>query len=90
MLLAYIRRFSIAISEIFGLDYGTERKGLKKGLRHMSFFKNKLCTKYMSTIQDAMHRVKGFIDLEEENECVERELARTREELTKAHEERVK
>ncbi|GMN67289.1 hypothetical protein TIFTF001_036351 [Ficus carica] len=44
--------------------------------------------RYRPTIQDAMHRAKGFIELEEENERVERELTRTREEIAKAREER--
>ena len=35
-----------------------------------------------------MHRAQGFIDLEEENERIERELARTQEEVTKARVER--
>ncbi|GMN35836.1 hypothetical protein TIFTF001_042294, partial [Ficus carica] len=38
----------------------------------------------------ALHRAKGFIELEEENERVERDLARTREELSKARDEREK
>ncbi|GMN64910.1 hypothetical protein TIFTF001_033981 [Ficus carica] len=37
-----------------------------------------------------MHLVKGFIELEEENEQVERDIARTREEVTKAREEQEK
>ncbi|GMN46220.1 hypothetical protein TIFTF001_015412 [Ficus carica] len=77
-LCAYIKCFSKAISEISGLDDGTAREALKKGLRDMSLFKNKICAKYPPTIQDALHRAKGFIDLEEENERIERELARTR------------
>ncbi|GMN75299.1 hypothetical protein TIFTF001_056402 [Ficus carica] len=72
---AYIKRFSKAISEISGLDDGTAREALKKGLRHKSLFKNDICTRYPSTIQDALHRVKGFIELEEENERVDRDLA---------------
>ncbi|GMN47594.1 hypothetical protein TIFTF001_016781 [Ficus carica] len=87
---AYIKRFSKAISEISGLDDGTARETLKKGLRHKSLFKNEICMRYPPTIQDAMHRAKGFIELEEENERVERDLARTREEVTKAREEREK
>ena len=47
---------------------------LKKDQRHMSLYKNEICTKYPFIIQDAMHRAKGFIDLEEENECFELEL----------------
>ncbi|GMN22471.1 hypothetical protein TIFTF001_043528 [Ficus carica] len=58
-LCAYIKRFSKAISEISGLDDGTVREALKKGLRHR-------------------------------NERVERDLARTRDELSKAREERAK
>ncbi|GMN59018.1 hypothetical protein TIFTF001_028110 [Ficus carica] len=65
---AYIKCFSKAISEISGLDDGTAREALKKGLRHKSLFKNKICARYPHTIQDAMHRAKGFIELEEENE----------------------
>ncbi|GMN63815.1 hypothetical protein TIFTF001_032908 [Ficus carica] len=80
---AYIKRFSKAISEISGLDDGTAREALKKGLRHRSLFKNEICARYPPTIQDALHRAKGFIELEEENERVERDLARTREELSK-------
>ena len=38
-------------------------------------------------IQDDMHRAKGFIELEEENERVEHDLARTREEVSKARAE---
>ncbi|GMN27478.1 hypothetical protein TIFTF001_044126 [Ficus carica] len=87
---AYIKRFSKAISEISGLDDGTAREALKKGLRHRSLFKNEICARYPITIQDALHRAKGFIELEEENERVERDLARTRDELSKAHEERAK
>ncbi|GMN62665.1 hypothetical protein TIFTF001_031744 [Ficus carica] len=86
----YIKRFSKAISEIFGLDDGTAMEALKKGLRHKSLFKNEICARYSPTIHDTMHRAKGFIELEEENERVERELARTREEVTKACEEREK
>ncbi|GMN65329.1 hypothetical protein TIFTF001_034407, partial [Ficus carica] len=87
---AYIKRFSKAISEISGLDDGTTREALKKGLRHRSLFKNEICARYPPTIQDALHRAKGFIELEEENERVERDLARTREELSKARDEREK
>ncbi|GMN55829.1 hypothetical protein TIFTF001_024942 [Ficus carica] len=87
---AYIKRFSKAISEISGLDDGTAREALKKGLRHRSLFKNEICARYPPTIQDALHRAKGFIELEEENERVERDLARTRDELSKAHDERAK
>ncbi|GMN62714.1 hypothetical protein TIFTF001_031786 [Ficus carica] len=87
---AYIKRFSKAISEISGLDDGTAREALKKGLRHRSLFKNEICARYPPTIQDALHRAKGFIELEEENERVERDLARTREELSKARNEREK
>ncbi|GMN65353.1 hypothetical protein TIFTF001_034423 [Ficus carica] len=89
-LCAYIKRFSKAISEISGLDDGTAREALKKGLRHKSLFKNEICARYPPTIQDAMHRAKGFIKLEEENERVERDLARTREEVAKARDEREK
>ncbi|GMN23084.1 hypothetical protein TIFTF001_049067 [Ficus carica] len=64
---AYIKRFSKAICKISGLDNGTAREALKKGLRHKCLFKNKICTRYLPTIQDAMHHAKGFIDLEEEN-----------------------
>ncbi|GMN75432.1 hypothetical protein TIFTF001_056692, partial [Ficus carica] len=87
---AYIKRFSKAISEISGLDDGIAREVLKKGLRHRSLFKNEICARYPPTIQDALHRAKGFIELEEENEKVERDLARTRDELSKAREERAK
>ncbi|GMN49594.1 hypothetical protein TIFTF001_018758 [Ficus carica] len=87
---AYNKRFSKAISEISGLDDGTAREALKKGLRHRSLFKNEICARYPPTIQDALHRAKGFIELEEKNERVERDLARTREELSKARDEREK
>ncbi|GMN30715.1 hypothetical protein TIFTF001_044508 [Ficus carica] len=87
---AYIKRFSKANSEISGLDDGTVREALKKGPRHKSLFKNEIYAGYPPTIQDAMHRAKGFIELEEENERVERELARTRDEVVKAREEREK
>ncbi|GMN48610.1 hypothetical protein TIFTF001_017761 [Ficus carica] len=80
----YIKRFGKAISEISGLDDGTAREALKKGLRHKSLFKNEIYARYPPTIQDVMHRAKGFIELEEENERVERDLARTREEVEKA------
>ncbi|GMN62683.1 hypothetical protein TIFTF001_031758 [Ficus carica] len=72
---AYIKRFSKAISEISGLDDGTTREALKKGLRHTSLFKNEICARYPPTIQDTMHRAKGYIELEEENERVARDLA---------------
>ncbi|GMN44746.1 hypothetical protein TIFTF001_013941 [Ficus carica] len=88
MLRAYIKRYRKAIYEISGLDDETVRKVLKKDLRHMSLFKNEIYARYPPTIQDAMHRAKGFMDLEEENERVEQELERTREEVTKAREER--
>ncbi|GMN36611.1 hypothetical protein TIFTF001_042473 [Ficus carica] len=68
LLRAYIKRFSKAISEISRLDDGIPREALKKGLRHKSLFKNEICTRYPPTIRDAMHRAKGFIELEEENE----------------------
>lgn len=55
---AYMRCFSKVIYEIFGLDDGTDREVLKKGQRHMSLYKNEICTKYPPTIQDAMHRAK--------------------------------
>ncbi|GMN28780.1 hypothetical protein TIFTF001_041222 [Ficus carica] len=88
---AYIKRFNKAISEIYGLDDGTTREALKKGLRHKSLFKNEICARYPPTIQDAaMHRAKGYIKLEEENKRVERDLARTRVEVTKARDEREK
>ncbi|GMN58219.1 hypothetical protein TIFTF001_027316 [Ficus carica] len=87
---AYIKRFNKAISEISGLDDGTAREALKKGLRHRSLFKNEICARYPPTIQDALHRAKGFIELEEENERVERDLARTREELSKTRDEQEK
>ena len=61
---AYIKCLSKAISEISGLDDGTAREALKKGLRHKSLVKNNICARYPPTIQDAMHRAKGFIDLE--------------------------
>ena len=53
-------------------------------------FKNEICTRYPPTIQDALHRAKGFIELEEENERVERDLAQTREEVAKVRNEREK
>ena len=84
---AYIKRFSKAMSKISGLDDGMVKEVLKKGMRHVSLFKKKIRARYPPTIQDAMHRAEGFIDLEEENERIERELARTRGEVTKAHEE---
>ncbi|GMN62972.1 hypothetical protein TIFTF001_032049 [Ficus carica] len=87
---AYIKRFSKAILEISGLDDGTARKDLKKGLRHKSLFKNEIYTRYPPTIQDALHRAKGFIELEEENERVDRDLVRTRKEVLRAREERGK
>ncbi|GMN32802.1 hypothetical protein TIFTF001_041790 [Ficus carica] len=87
---AYIKRFSKAISEISGLDDGTGREALKKGLRHRSLFKNEICARYPPTIQDALHPAKGFIELEEENERVERDLARTREEISRARNEQEK
>ncbi|GMN20277.1 hypothetical protein TIFTF001_043053, partial [Ficus carica] len=87
---AYIKRFSKAILEISRLDDGTAREALKKGLKHRSLFKNEICARYLPTIQDALHRAKGFIELEEENERVERDLARTRDELSKARDKRVK
>ena len=68
LLRAYIKYFSKAISEISGLDDGTAREALKKGLRHKSLFKNEICTRYPPIIQDTMHQAKGFIELEEENE----------------------
>ena len=74
---AYIKRFSKAISEISRLDHGTAREVLKKGLKHKSLFKNKICARYQPTIQDAMNQAKGFIELEEKNERVERDIART-------------
>ncbi|GMN25023.1 hypothetical protein TIFTF001_043853 [Ficus carica] len=82
--------FIWSYSKISGLDDGTAREALKKGLRHKSLFKNEICARYPPTIQDALHRAKGFIELEEENERVERDLARTREELSKARDEREK
>ncbi|GMN56293.1 hypothetical protein TIFTF001_025413 [Ficus carica] len=85
---AYIKRFSKAISKISGLDDGTTREALKKDLRHRSLFKNEICARYPPTIQDALHRAKGFIELEEENKRVDRDLARTREEVAKAREKR--
>ncbi|GMN47400.1 hypothetical protein TIFTF001_016567 [Ficus carica] len=87
---AYIKCFSKAISEISGLDDGTARKALKKGLKHKSLFKNDIYTRYPPTIQDALHRAKGFIELEDENERVDRDLARTREEVSRVCEEREK
>ncbi|GMN20627.1 hypothetical protein TIFTF001_039957 [Ficus carica] len=87
---AYIKRFSKAISEILGLNDGTAREALKKGLRHKSLIKNEICARYPPMIQDAMHRAKGFIELEEENERVVRDLARTRDEMAKARDEREK
>ncbi|GMN47914.1 hypothetical protein TIFTF001_017077 [Ficus carica] len=79
---AYIKRFSKAISDISGLDDGTAREALKKGLRHRSLFKNEICARYPPTIQDALHRAKGFIELEEENEALRAEVA---ELLKKSH-----
>ncbi|GMN60018.1 hypothetical protein TIFTF001_029116 [Ficus carica] len=87
---AYIKRFSKAISELSGLDDGTAREALKKGLRHRSLFKNEICARYPPRIQDALHRAKGFIELEEENERVERDLTCTRDELSKARDDRAK
>lgn len=85
----YFKCFIKAILEISGLDDGTTGEVLKKGLKHMSLFKNEICTKYLPTIQNALHRAKGFIDLEEENERVEQELAWTQKEVTmKACDER--
>ena len=74
-----IKHFSKAILENFGLDDGTAREALKKGQKHMSVFKNKICSKYPPTIQNTFHRAKGFIDLEEKNEHVKRELPIIRE-----------
>ena len=59
------------------------KEALKKGLRHRSLFKNEIYARYPPTIQDALHRAKGFIELEEENERVESDLARTKEEIAK-------
>ncbi|GMN60220.1 hypothetical protein TIFTF001_029312 [Ficus carica] len=87
---AYIKHFSKAISEIYGLNDGTTREALKKGLRDNYLFKNEICARYPPTIQDAMHRAKGLIELEEENERVERDLARMREEVAKARDEQEK
>ena len=87
---AYIKRFGKAISEISGLDDDMAREALKKGLRHKSLFKNEICARYPPTIQDALHRAKRIIELEEENERVERDLARTRDELSKVHDDREK
>lgn len=81
MLHTYFKRFIKAILEISGLDDGTMWEALKKGLKHISLFKKEICTKYPSTIQNALHRVKGFIDLEEENERVEEELSWTQKEV---------
>lgn len=50
----------------------------------MSLFKNKICSKYLPTIQNTLHWAKGFIDLE----MCRAELARTREEVIKDCEER--
>ena len=89
-LCAYIKRFNKMISKISRFNDGTAREALKKGLRHKVLFKNEICARYPPTIQDAMHRAKGFIELEEENERVERDIARTREEVTRVREERKK
>ena len=75
MLHTYFKHFIKAIIEISGLDDGTTGETLKKGMKHMSLFKNEICTKYPPTIQNALHRAKWFINLEEENERVEQELA---------------
>ncbi|GMN23352.1 hypothetical protein TIFTF001_051302 [Ficus carica] len=94
--LEFMRSYSVHIQsgkttkDLWGLDDGTTREALKKGLRHRSLFKNKICARYPPTIQDALHRAKGFIELEEENERVECDLARTRDELSKSREERAK
>ncbi|GMN60219.1 hypothetical protein TIFTF001_029324 [Ficus carica] len=91
--LEFMRSYSVHIQsgkttkDLWGLDDGTAREALKKGLRHRSLFKNEICARYPPTIQDALHRAKGFIELEEENERVERDLARTRDELSKSREE---
>ena len=53
----------------------------------MSLFKIEICFKYSPTIQNAIHRDKGFTDLEKENECVEHELSYTREKVMKVPEE---
>ncbi|GMN47315.1 hypothetical protein TIFTF001_016488 [Ficus carica] len=72
---AYTKRFSKAIFKISGLDDGTTREGLKKGLRHKSLFKNEIYPRYPPTIQYVMQWAKGFIELEKENKRVERDLA---------------
>ncbi|GMN51474.1 hypothetical protein TIFTF001_020629 [Ficus carica] len=61
---AYIKRFSKEIFEISKLDDGTAREALKKGLMHNSLFKNEIYARYPPTIQDTLHRGKGFIDCE--------------------------
>ncbi|GMN70146.1 hypothetical protein TIFTF001_039188 [Ficus carica] len=60
--------FAKPISEIFGLDDGTAREALKKCLRHKYLCKNEICARYPLMIQDVLHRAKGFIELEEEND----------------------
>ena len=55
-------------NEINGLDDGTVREALKRGLFHKSLFKKKVFSRYRATIQEALHLAKGFIDLEEKNE----------------------
>ena len=72
----YIKRFSNAVSAISGLDDGTAREALKKGLLHKSLFKNDICVNYPGSIRDTLNRAKGFMELEDENERVEEELRR--------------
>ncbi|GMN70667.1 hypothetical protein TIFTF001_039706 [Ficus carica] len=88
--LEFMRNFSVHIQlgkttkDLWGVE------ALKKGLRHRSLLRNEICARYPPTIQDALHRAKGFIELEEENERVERDWARTREAVAKVRNEREK
>ncbi|GMN22508.1 hypothetical protein TIFTF001_045665 [Ficus carica] len=45
--------------DLSGLDDGTAREALNKGLRHRSLFKNEICARYSPTVQDALHRAKA-------------------------------
>lgn len=76
---SYIDRFNAALSKITGLDDGAMREALKKGLLLKSKFKDSICSDYPKSIRSALNRAKGFIDLEEENLQIERELAHSRE-----------
>lgn len=46
----YFKCFIKVILEISGLDDGTTGEVLKKGLKHMSLFKNEICSMYLPTI----------------------------------------